>query len=77
MRHFRHVARAYGSWRTTNERFCGYQKAVRLLATASVTVLLTQQYLRPDVVHALKLRKVRTQLPEKAHVSTGRERGAE
>jgi hypothetical protein len=48
-----------------------------MLATASVTVLLAQQYLRPDVVHALKPRKVRTQLPGKARVSAGRERDAE
>ncbi|KAH0953510.1 hypothetical protein HN011_010301 [Eciton burchellii] len=72
VRHFRHAARAYGSWRT-NDRSCRYQKAACLLATASVTVLLAQQYLRPDVVHALKPRKREDDL-HKAIKLTTRER---
>lgn len=58
-RHFRDVTRSYASWHVG----CSpgrIQKGVGLLATASVTFLLAQQYLRPRVVHALRSRKVRT-----------------
>ncbi|XP_018351729.1 PREDICTED: calcium uptake protein 3, mitochondrial isoform X2 [Trachymyrmex septentrionalis] len=71
-RHFRDVTRAYASWRA--DRGLGrIQKSVGLLTVASVTFLLAQQYLRPKVVHALKLRKREDDL-HKAVKLTTRER---
>lgn len=58
VRHFRDVTRSYASWRAG--RSTGkIQRGIGLLAAASVTFLLAQQYLRPRVVHALRSRKVR------------------
>ncbi|XP_018397524.1 PREDICTED: calcium uptake protein 3, mitochondrial [Cyphomyrmex costatus] len=71
-RHFRNVTRAYTSWRA--DRGLGrIQKTVGLLTVASVTLLLAQQYLRPNVVHALKPRKREDDL-HKAVKLTTRER---
>ncbi|XP_012226029.1 calcium uptake protein 3, mitochondrial isoform X2 [Linepithema humile] len=72
VRHFRDVSRAYTSWRTDNG-FRRFQKSVGLLAAASITFLLAQQYLRPKVVHALKARKREDDL-HKAVKLTTRER---
>ncbi|XP_071638861.1 calcium uptake protein 3, mitochondrial-like isoform X2 [Temnothorax longispinosus] len=56
-RHFRDVTRSYTSWRADRSSLGRIQKGFGLLAAASVTFLLSQHYLRPKVVHALKTRK--------------------
>lgn len=58
-RRFRDITRTYATWRRTDNGHGKLREGAGLLAAASVTLLLAQQYLRPKVVHALKPRKVR------------------
>ncbi|XP_043485429.1 calcium uptake protein 3, mitochondrial isoform X3 [Polistes fuscatus] len=72
-RNYRHVVRAYNSWRGGDDSLKKLRTGIGILAAGSLILILTEKYSRVNVVHALKSRKREDEL-QKAVKLTMRER---